>query len=259
MTPAIRIRILRTAGSTPRDAGTTMTVWADGQDGTIGGGELEYRATALARGLLATGQVQHRATWPLGPDLGQCCGGSVTLVWDRVETAARDPVPTGHPVWIWGAGHVGRAIVGAMAPLPDIAITWADTGADRFPDTVPDGVTCVPVTDLPRLAGHAPRDALHIIVTYSHAIDLALCDALLRRGAGFIGLIGSATKWARFRGRLATLGHSPAQIAGITCPIGDPTLGKHPAAIALGVATQLIQQAQRCGDRDTRHDTRHSA
>jgi xanthine dehydrogenase accessory factor len=91
--------------------------------------------------------------------------------------------------------------------------------------------------------GHAPQEADHLIMTYAHDLDLALCHALLKHGFASAGLIGSATKWARFRTRLAALGHSPAQISRIACPIGDPHLGKHPQAIAVGVATALLSHA----------------
>ena len=87
---------------------------------------------------------------------------------------------------------------------------------------------------------HAPVTAEHVILTYSHALDLALCNALLERGFSRCGLIGSATKWARFRRRLGELGHAEAEIARISCPIGDPRLGKHPQAIAVGVAAELL-------------------
>lgn len=169
----------------------------------------------------------------LAPDIRLIDGWLV----ERIHTPA-------HAVWIWGAGHVGRALAGVLAPLPDLALTWADTGADRFPAMIPDGVTMIPAKDLALLAAHAPPSH-HLILTYSHAIDLALCDALLRRPTASIGLIGSATKWARFRTRLAAMGHAPAQISRIACPIGDPALGKHPQAIALGVATALLRSTLR--------------
>jgi xanthine dehydrogenase accessory factor len=89
----------------------------------------------------------------------------------------------------------------------------------------------------------APRDSEHLILTFSHVLDLALCDVMLRHGFGDCGLIGSATKWARFRARLAALGHAPAEIARIACPIGDPDLGKHPQAIAIGVAAAMMKPA----------------
>jgi xanthine dehydrogenase accessory factor len=144
-------------------------------------------------------------------------------------------------VWVWGAGHVGRALVGVLAPLPGIAVTWVDVAAERFPDVVPEGVTVVPASDPAVLADHAPVEAEHVILTYSHALDLELCHRLLRRGFGSVGLIGSATKWARFRSRLGALGHEAQAIARIRCPIGDPALGKHPQAIAVGVVAEMLR------------------
>lgn len=234
MSGAIRITVARTAGSVPREAGTQMLVWSDRTEGTIGGGTLEWQAMAEARRMLAEGRKTLTATYPLGPALGQCCGGSVTLTYDVADTLAS---PHRRPLWIYGAGHVGRAIVNVMAPLPHFDITWVDTAADRFPETE---VTTLVAADPVRATKHAPDDADHLILTYCHEIDLALCHALLSRPFGSIGVIGSATKWARFRGRLAALGHSPAQIARIACPIGDPSLGKHPAEIALGVGAAMI-------------------
>lgn len=148
-------------------------------------------------------------------------------------------------LWIWGAGHVGRAMVDVLAPLPDLAITWVDTGPERFPEDVPEGVTMLPAANPADLVRHAPVAAEHLIVTYSHALDLELCHRLLSQGFGFAGLIGSATKWARFRSRLCALGHGPEAIARITCPIGDPGLGKHPQQIAIGVAAQLMRPVAR--------------
>ena len=147
-------------------------------------------------------------------------------------------------VWVWGAGHVGRAVVAVLAPLPGLAITWVDTARDRFPGSVPEGVETVVAADPARLAAHAPAGAEHLILTYSHALDLALCHALLRRGCARCGLIGSATKRARFRKRLAELGHAPAEVARIDCPIGDPALGKHPQAIAISVAAAILRQTR---------------
>ena len=231
---AIRITVTKTAGSVPREAGTQMLVWADRTEGTIGGGTLEWEAMLEARRMLRDGRSSHSATMPLGPALGQCCGGSVSLLWEEAETMTTAPA---RPLWIYGAGHVGRALVNVMAPLPDFAITWVDTGAERFPET---DVTTLVAKDPALIVKHAPVDADHLILTYSHEIDLALCHALLNHDFHGVGLIGSATKWARFKTRLAALGHTPAQISRIACPIGDPSLGKHPAAIALGVATAMI-------------------
>ncbi|MGL6209363.1 MAG: XdhC family protein, partial [Paracoccaceae bacterium] len=151
--------------------------------------------------------------------------------------------PTARPqrhLWVWGAGHVGRAIVSTLAPLPDRAITWVDVAPDRFPDTPLEGVRILPTHDPTRALILCPPDGEHLILTYSHALDLDLCHHLLTHGFKALGLIGSATKWARFRARLKNLGHSDASVARIQCPIGDPSLGKHPQAIAIGVAREVL-------------------
>ena len=234
MSDFITVTVVKTAGSVPRGPGTQMCVWADRTTGTIGGGTLEWQAMEEAHAMLTEGRDRVTRTIPLGPALGQCCGGSVTLDWARNEAVTE---PAGRPLWIYGAGHVGRAIVHVMQPLPDFSITWVDTAADRFPKT---NVTTLVAADPAQAVKHAPDGAAHLILTYSHEIDLALCHAILSREFHSAGLIGSATKWARFRTRLAALGHPSAQIARIACPIGDPALGKHPAAIALGTASAMM-------------------
>ena len=147
-------------------------------------------------------------------------------------------------LWVWGAGHVGRALVAVLSPLPDVDLRWVDVDRARFPGAVPDGVTVRVAANPAELVAEAGPNDHHLIVTYSHALDLELCHQLLQRGFGSTGLIGSATKWARFRGRLAALGHAPDAILRITCPIGDPSLGKHPQVIAIGVASSLMARWQ---------------
>ncbi len=246
---AIRVTITAARGSTPRDAGTTMLVREDRTEGTIGGGALEWEAMQIARAMLADDTASATRTFPLGPALGQCCGGAVTLQFHRATDL---PETEKLALWIWGAGHVGRAIIHTLSPFPDLSLTWIDTDPSRFPEDIPDSIPSsihspihnsihrVLAADPPRLMPHAPTSAHHLIVTYSHEIDLALCHAALGHGFATCGLIGSATKWARFRTRLRQLGHSDAQISRITCPIGDPRLGKHPQAIAIGVAARLL-------------------
>jgi xanthine dehydrogenase accessory factor len=281
-----RVVVAAVKGSSPREVGAAMLVWADGQSGTIGGGALEWQATKRARTLLATGGTSFD-TQALGPALNQCCGGAVTLVTEVFTPATLPPEtpvfarsldgspmplavrrlidmaraqgratqaqflqgwmvePMARPrraLWVWGAGHVGRALIGVLAPLPDLALTWVDTDASRFPDTAPEGVGILPVAQPETAIRLAPPGAEHLILTYSHALDLALCHGLLTHGFGSCGLIGSATKWARFRARLGALGHGAAAIDRITCPIGDPALGKHPQAIAISVAHALMSR-----------------
>ena len=287
-----RVVVAAAQGSSPREVGAAMLVWEGGQSGTIGGGALEFAAAAAARARLAGDGAPVLSHHALGPDLGQCCGGRVTLLTEiyrpgavpdgaeggvarpvagpadapplsvrRLLAAARargarpparfvdgwmvEPVrrPT-RALWVWGAGHVGRALVAVLAPLPDLEITWIDTDPSRFPGDVPPGVTVIAQPRPADLAAHAPPDAGHYILTYSHALDLELCHRVLQRGFGHAGVIGSATKWARFGKRLAALGHAPDRIARIACPIGDPGLGKHPAQIAIGVAQEVLARGQ---------------
>ncbi|MEM9474487.1 MAG: xanthine dehydrogenase accessory protein XdhC [Pseudomonadota bacterium] len=289
--PVARVVVAATAGSVPREAGAAMLVWAAGQSGTIGGGALELAAVDRARAALASGADRYNRV-PLGPGVGQCCGGRVDLlteIWSEARLAAADadviarPCP-GKPatpslatrrllarargqgqrlnptlsdgwmiepvtqpsrqLWIYGAGHVGRAIVDVLAPLPEIAITWIDTARDRFPDPIAQGVTDLVAANPADAVAHAQPAAEHLILTYSHAFDLEICHRLLGHGFARAGLIGSRTKWARFTKRLGALGHSPEQIARITCPIGDPRLGKHPQAIAIGVADAVLRQGR---------------
>jgi xanthine dehydrogenase accessory factor len=288
-----RIVVASVDGSAPREVGAAMLVWADGSAGTIGGGALEWAAMERARELLASGAALRFERVPLGPGLGQCCGGSVGLLTevydaaglpegdvvaravdgraipltvkrllDRARGQGMIPAPmlvqgwmvepvarAERQLWVWGAGHVGRALVSVLAPLPGVAITWVDVAADRFPGDVPAGVTVLTATDPVALADHAPADAEHLVLTFSHALDLELCHRLLGHGFARLGLIGSATKWARFRARLAALGHAHAAIARIDCPIGDPSLGKHPQAIAVGVAAEVLGRTTRIASR----------
>jgi len=161
--------------------------------------------------------------------------------------------PTPQEIWIWGAGHVGRALVNVLAPLPGLRLRWADTGTDRFPEDIPQGVETLIAENPADLVPLAPTSARHLVLTYSHALDLELCHRLLSHGFSALGLIGSATKWARFRTRLSALGHSSAQISRIACPIGDPTLGKAPQSIAISVAAALLKEssAARAGTAET--------
>ena len=235
---AICVIVKAAYGSTPRETGTAMLVYADRICGTIGGGALEWAAMAQARDMLAQndmGRVERR--FALGPALNQCCGGAVTLMFEK---ATQLPTANITPLWVWGAGHVGRAVVAVLAPLPHFTITWIDISIDRFPADGIAGVERVVAADPSRLMAHTPVGAHHLIFTYSHDIDFALCHAALNHGFASCGLIGSSTKWARFQNRLRQLGHSDVHISRITCPIGDPSLGKHPHAIAVGVASQLL-------------------
>ncbi len=240
----VRVTISEARGSSPREVGAAMLVDADGRfTGTIGGGVLEWQALAEAQRLLQSGRDFHEKSFALGPDLGQCCGGRVTLSFERVTAEARLEKAVATPVLLFGAGHVGRALVLALAPLP-FNVRWIDPRKEAFPLAFPPNATPVaPADPVTEIAG-APAGSLVLILTHSHALDLALCDAALRRDdLPFVGVIGSLTKRARFLSQLRGMGHAEDGLKRLTCPIGFKDLGsKEPAVIAAGVAVQLLQE-----------------
>jgi xanthine dehydrogenase accessory factor len=289
------VTVADTQGSAPREAGARMIVMPDGGfRGTIGGGALEWRALADTRTLLAEDQPQARLQrQALGPELGQCCGGSVRLlieVFDRSMTdevaslaareagggfatvarlfqaggalarkildvpASRLPVeiaPDGsisetfsrqtRPLYLFGAGHVGRALILALAPLP-FEVTWIDQRREAFPAATPPNVRSVHMPDPAAALAGAPRQAFVVVMTHSHALDLAVVHAALAgERFAYVGLIGSATKRARFRKRLKDLGLSADAISRLVCPVGLAGIAsKAPAAIAASVAADLL-------------------
>ena len=255
----VLVLVAEALGSTPREAGAAMLVTATATHGTIGGGSVEHRAMRLARAMLAgKAPAQAEETFALNPTLDQCCGGRVTLglvrltALDAARFTAGGPValwpdgpvwhdaPPPRPVLIYGAGHVGAALVHALGPLP-FALRWIDARAGALADAPP-GVTAIE-TPLPEAeASKAPPEAMHLVLTHSHALDLEIVAAALARGAAFVGLIGSATKRATFGRKLRARGLPEAALARLTCPIGLPGLrDKRPAVIAASVSAQLLQ------------------
>ncbi len=229
------VTVMGARGSTPRDSGTKMVVEGERFFGTIGGGELEHRALRRARELLANGQdAQALENYPLGEKLGQCCGGSASLLFEVFR-------PQRPEVFLFGAGHVGRALAPLLATLP-LRLTWVDERRDEMPAVVPDGVVAERERDAVRVLRDAPAGSFFVIMTHQHPLDYALTEAaLLRDDAAFVGVIGSESKARRFRMRLAHRGLEAAQIASLQCPIGMPGVeGKAPAEIAVAVTAQVI-------------------
>ena len=238
--PCVLVTVADIKGSAPRDSGTKLVVTASGQRGSIGGGHLEHKATATARGLLRDGTTEPRLEiLPLGAALGQCCGGKVTLLFEPF-------VPVDFTVALFGAGHVGKALVGVMAGVP-ARVLWIDARAEQFPAEIPPNVTKV-LADLPEdEVKDVPAGAYVLVMTHSHDLDLAICERFLKRGdCAYLGVIGSATKRRNFEGRLARKGFSAAQIESLRCPIGLPGLeGKHPREVAIAVAAELLMLRDR--------------
>lgn len=277
--PAALVSVLAVEGSTPREAGARMLVTEMVSVGSIGGGNLEFQAIIQARKSLAQPPGEWRIQdYPLGPFLQQCCGGRVRLLIERLEPSqagwianasgpgqlhletvlapgrlerrfveaadiaqigARGAIPAAGermlevfgtpltPLLLFGAGHVGRAIARILEGLP-FALSWHDEreGSER--------------SEMMRLARETPGVVL--ILTHDHALDYELAAAALSGPARFIGMIGSATKRARFRRRLAGDGFDEAALDRMICPIGLPGIaGKAPEVIAVAVAAQLLQ------------------
>jgi xanthine dehydrogenase accessory factor len=314
----VRIVLAEVRGSAPRECGTSMLVWRAGVMGTIGGGRLEWDAIAAARELLQTAEVEVPARicrLVLGADLGQCCGGVVTLWIERYDrsnlselhearTAAergrallvstitpgnthhrlvRDPdaecaphLPALEPalprlirgasgeltllerlddalpeVWLYGAGHVGQALARILVELP-VRLTWTDSRAEWLPRTGAARLHIRHCAEPAATLDEAPVGAYFVVMTHSHALDYMLCRTLLERNDfAWLGLIGSMSKAARFRSRLAREGVAAETIAArLVCPIGVAGIAsKWPSAIAVAVAAQLLQQIGGVGPR----------
>jgi xanthine dehydrogenase accessory factor len=309
--PCVLVSVAQTAGSVPRDAGARMVVTAGGLHGTIGGGALEFEAIDEARKRLKGKAASGVVVYPLGPELGQCCGGSVSLFFEAIrdddktywlglqaaaleapvmralllqpdtppaqwftgsggdqeleafaDSIGSDDAPslvqdnartfyaesvkeTRPPVWLFGAGHVGKAVAAALGPLP-FRLTWVDARADMFPQDLVPGIEKL-ISKRPELSvSDAPAGTYFLVMTHSHPLDQDVCEAILRRGDGaYVGLIGSNTKKAQFISRLRAKGLSEEQLDMLICPIGLSDLsGKQPAVIAAGVAADFLLRAQ---------------
>lgn len=263
--PLCWVEVMDSRGSVPRERGAWMAVFADRVAGTIGGGHLEFDAIDRARSLLrgwATpgeqgsqgGQVatEHQHRYPLGPSLGQCCGGVVMLRFVLVPQGRMDMLrerlqPPRDCVALFGAGHVGHALVRLLCNLP-YRVMWVDSRDSAFPEEEHELVQCEYSDPVQSAVADLPAGSQVLIMSFSHAEDLEVVAQCLGRqrqhgDLPYVGLIGSATKWATFRRRLRERGFSDAELDHVTCPIGVPGIkGKEPEVIAVAVAAQLLQR-----------------
>lgn len=245
--PAVLVQVQRTEGSAPREAGAWMLVTGGAVQGTIGGGQLEFQAIAQARRLLAGEAVEAVQRHALGPSLGQCCGGVVHLGL-RLLQPGEVSLPAGPraTVALFGGGHVGRALVRVLGELP-FEVLWVDSRDEIFPAQVPANVRCEHSDPVQAAVADLPAQCRVLIMSFSHAEDLDVVAACLKRqreraDLPFIGLIGSKSKWGAFRHRLEARGFTAGELAHVTCPIGVPGVaGKQPEVIAVAVAAQLLQ------------------
>jgi xanthine dehydrogenase accessory factor len=247
--PAVLVEVTALKGSAPREAGARMLVTARAIHGTIGGGRLEWEAIDRARTLLESGEPDATMDVPLGPEIGQCCGGFVSLRLRRaddglrgeleaIEQAEGEKLPL---VLLFGAGHVGKALAAAFAPLP-LRVRWIDGRASEFPDPPILGPEVVITERALAEVDAASAGAAYLVLTHSHALDSMICAAVLQRGDfAYLGLIGSRTKRAQFERGFRDLGIPKERIARLVCPIGGNRIkDKRPAVIAALTAAELI-------------------
>jgi xanthine dehydrogenase accessory factor len=234
--PCVLVTVLAVRGSTPREAGTKMVVAAEATHDSIGGGTLEFACIEHARALLdqAPGAPQTKE-FALGPGLGQCCGGHTSVLFESFR-------PRLWSVALFGAGHVGRALVDILGTL-DCRVTWIDSREDAFPAAIPANVTVRRVEDPVALVRDLHAGTQVLVMTHEHALDFRIVEAALSRAdLPFVGLIGSQTKRARFVSQYTRRGVDAEALARLICPIGLPGVGgKPPGEIAVAVAAQLLQ------------------
>jgi xanthine dehydrogenase accessory factor len=254
---AVLVEVAEASGSVPRGQGTRMLVSIQAAAGTVGGGHLELKAIEQSRDMLAAGDTTSRSLHlPLGPALGQCCGGVVTLRLERLSWHHLADWPVSAPMFhlqLHGAGHVGRAVARLLAAL-DVQVDWIDEREEEFPQTLCDAAWPAHVRKRSGDGAEAevrlaPPGAFYLVLTHRHDLDLRITEAILRRGDfGFLGLIGSRTKKQRFIHRFRECGIPEASIDRITCPIGLAGIGsKAPEVMAIGVVAQLLLQAEAIG------------
>ena len=242
--PVVRVQLTRVRGSAPREEGAFMLVTARGLFGTIGGGQLEYMAIDEARGLLASPDgLSRQMDVPLGPEIGQCCGGRVELALDvmseadkrALTKAERERLMALPEVFVYGAGHIGRALAQAFMALP-VRLRLVDSRAEEIvlaPEGVEARLTVLPEAEL----RGASKGAAHIIVTHEHALDFILAkEALEREDAAYVGMIGSASKRAQFES------WAGIETGSLVCPMAANNKGdRRPEVIAAFIVAEVMQ------------------
>ncbi|WP_284759184.1 xanthine dehydrogenase accessory protein XdhC [Agrobacterium sp. fls2-241-TYG-188a] len=252
----ILIEIASVKGSAPRQAGTFMLVSRDHIWQTIGGGQFEYMAIDHARAMLAGTTAIDSLDIALGPEIGQCCGGRTLIRFSKVTPAIADDLKNrwqseedAYPaVFLFGAGHVGRALARAMALLP-LAVTVVETRRDELaglPESVTSHLAAMPEA----LVKTIPSGGSVVIVTHDHALDFLIArEALARQDLAYVGMIGSQTKRATFAHWLSREGAPPSTIERLILPIGGSIVkDKRPQVIASLVASEVLHAIHRFGE-----------
>lgn len=254
---AIVAELTAVRGSSPRNAGTFMLISPEAIIGTIGGGALEYMVIDRARQVLRQELDADTLYIPLGPEIGQCCGGRVDIALnaldsDRAATligrVEREAAARPH-VYMFGAGHVGHALARALALLP-LHVHAVDTRADELVD-LPDNVEAIASPMPEAVVRAAPAGSAFVILTHDHALDFLIAfEALKRTDSPYVGMVGSRTKRAKFQSWYLSEGGDPAQLDRLVLPIGGAAfprgLGdKRPEVIAALAAAEIMVQIGR--------------
>ena len=260
-----RVVISRARGSAPRESGAEMFVTANQVVGTIGGGQLEFRMLDTAREMLRTGASTRHLAVPLGPEIAQCCGGNVDIQIHILDDADRQAALARAcqaqaqlpQVFVFGAGHVGRALITALAPLP-VKVHLIDSRQAELAkaaDTVEKIETALPE----QLIRSAPAGSAFFVMTHDHGLDyLITVEALSRADATYVGMIGSKTKRAGLKNFLADHDVAPDALARLHCPIGGPAKDKRPAVIAALAAAELMTVLAAHSSTNTQQESLHA-
>ncbi len=244
------VEIIEAKGSTPRAVATWMLVSPGAIFGTIGGGRLEFMAIERAHEMIAQGIATDRLDVPLGPEIGQCCGGRVKIDIALVDAELRETVMQRiaseealYPsVYLFGAGHVGHALAAALALLP-VHTTVVETRPEAL-EGMPEGITTVASAMPETVVRDAPKGAAFLVLTHDHALDfLIVAEALNRGDAAYVGMIGSKTKKATFNSWFMREADGDAEaLTQLVCPIGGADVkDKRPEVIAALAAAEVIR------------------
>lgn len=237
----VLITVIGVSGSTPRNSGSKMVVSLDDTFDTIGGGHLEFKVIKQANMLLKENKdcqlIEH---FQLGSQLGQCCGGNVSILFECFSA-------NNIHIAVFGAGHVGQALIPMLAGLP-CHVTWVDNRESQFPThceqyaNVTQLITDDPASEVLAMASNT----LYVVMTHNHQLDFEICLAILKReDFHYLGLIASDTKWRRFQQRFKHREIKSSLVAQMHCPIGlEQVTGKRPMEVAISVAGQLIESYQ---------------
>ncbi|HEV7346081.1 MAG TPA: xanthine dehydrogenase accessory protein XdhC [Devosia sp.] len=245
---AVVCELTSVRGSSPREQGTFMLVAPQGLFGTIGGGALEYMVIEHARRLLAGGQREEAMDVPLGPEIGQCCGGRVGVNLRLADAQTRQRLTAMvaaedaalPPVYVFGAGHVGRALAKMLALLP-VQLEVIDTRQEEL-GLLPPGIAARAVAMPEAVIRSAPSGSSYVVLTHDHALDFLIAqEALARPDAPYVGMVGSRTKRARFASWFLREGGDASALERLVLPIGQAGLGdKRPEVIAALAAAEIM-------------------